>query len=104
MENQLINLIFEATEAVTGVTRGEVCSRSRTQRRYFARMIAAHELRRLGLSFTKIAELLDAAGPSTVIYQTIGYRDERTPYFRRCAAEVAKLLSDRYAAAEDPPC
>jgi len=95
MENQLIKPVFDAVEVVTGVTRGEVCSRSRTQQRYFARMIATHELRRLGLSFAKIAELLGAAGPSTVMQQDRGYHDERTPYFRRCAAEVAKLLEER---------
>lgn len=91
-EDATIKRIFDAVESVTDVSRETIVSYSRVREHYFARMIAAYQLKAHGYTATDICALVGLSDPRAVWYQIKGYFDENTPYFRNCAKKVEHLL------------
>lgn len=94
MENDEIKQIFQAVEQVTGIPREAIVTRSRIRERYFARMLVAHHLRERGYTYSEIARLVGVTGHASVVHQCRGYVNERTPYFRRNAEDVERILQN----------
>lgn len=93
MTDDRVTRIFDAVQRVTGIDRATIESAAKRRDVFFARMIVAHHLRGLGLTYSQIGEALGGRSHATVIHQQRGYYDEQTPVFRRDAEEVREILS-----------
>ena len=93
-ENVIIGQIFDAVKSVTGIERSMIASGLRLREFYFARMIATYQLKKHGYNIAEINLLVGNVSERAVYYQLKTYSEEKTPYFRRCAEQVDKRLSD----------
>lgn len=93
MTDDRVTRIFDTVQQVTGIDRATIESATRRRDVFFARMIVAHHLRSLGLTYSQIGGVLGGRTHSTVVWQCDCYSCERTPVFRRNAEKVREILS-----------
>ena len=72
MTDDQVTRIFDTVQQVTGIDRATIESAAKRRDVFFARMIVAHHLRGLGLTYSQIGQAWGRPSHATEIHHTRG--------------------------------